>query len=301
MKHLLQKTLLFTLLLLCVASFSFGQITEQPTSYRLMDKGGREISFATMIAQIKEFDVVFFGEMHNCPVTHWLEYRVMEALQKSIDTKLMVGMEMLEWDNQLIIDEFMQGLITEERFLAEARLWHNYATDYAPIVDWAKETKAPLVATNVPRRYANSVKNKGWEVLQLFSKEAQQYMPPLPIPTLFDQDDYQAFEAMAHMAGGDATRGQRMAQAQALKDATMAWRIVRSFDVFPSYKMIHFNGSYHSDNHKGIISFLKGYRSSLKVVTIKAVRQETIDKLDEVYEGLADYFILIPEDMPFSY
>lgn len=48
-------------------------------------------------------------------------------------------MEMFEADTQLKVDEYMAGLISEERFLAETYLWDNYKTDYAPVVKCAKE------------------------------------------------------------------------------------------------------------------------------------------------------------------
>ncbi|MEZ4981018.1 MAG: ChaN family lipoprotein [Saprospiraceae bacterium] len=38
-----------------------------------------------------------------------------------------------------------------------ARLWSNYKTDYAPLVDFAKENDLQFVATNIPRRYASLV------------------------------------------------------------------------------------------------------------------------------------------------
>ena len=95
--------------------------------------------------------------------------------------QLMLGAEMFESDNQLIFDEYMQQKISYDRFEAEARLLDNYRTDYYPVVFFAKEHHIPFIATNIPRRYANIVKNKGFEALDSLSEEAKRYIAPLPI------------------------------------------------------------------------------------------------------------------------
>ena len=48
-----------------------------------------------------------------------------------------MGMEMFESDNQLILDEYLHGQITGDRFEDEARLWPNYSTDYAGLISYA--------------------------------------------------------------------------------------------------------------------------------------------------------------------
>lgn len=47
--------------------------------------------------------------------------------------------------------------------------------------------------------------------------------------------------------------------------------------------------------------YLKEYRPKTTISTIRAVRQEEIDKIDEDYLGLADFYICITEDMNMSY
>ena len=121
-------------------------------AYALFDNSGREITFEELIDRIAPADAVFVGEIHNCPITHWLELEITRALYARHGKRLVMGAEMLESDTQLILDEYMQRLISPERFGAEARLWDNYETDYHPIVFFAKEHGLPFVATNAPRR-----------------------------------------------------------------------------------------------------------------------------------------------------
>ena len=80
-------------------------------------------------------------------------------------------------------------------------------------------------------------------------------MASLPIP--YDsslncyQDILQATQGMPHM-------GANLAQAQAVKDATMAWYILKNAPSDSSI-FLHFNGSYHSENYEGIVWMAKQY------------------------------------------
>ncbi|MBQ9229851.1 MAG: ChaN family lipoprotein [Prevotella sp.] len=284
-----------------IASLILGLSTlwgqETPEAYRLYDAKGNAVSYQKMIQDLALQDVVFVGEMHNCVITHWLELRILLSLYQLHGNQMVIGMEMLEADNQLIIDEYLRDLITTERFETETRLWSNYSTDYEPIVSFAYDHHLPLIATNVPRRYANAVKNHGLEWLDSLSEEAKRYLPPLPIPYKENEQAQEAFGLMAMMGKNKNVNPAWMGQSQALKDATMAWNIARH----QKGKFIHFNGNYHTDSGDGIIPYLRQYRPGVTLKTVYAVRQEDITTLEKDYLGRADYYICVPEDMTTSY
>lgn len=265
-------------------------------AYTLFDNNGMEIGYDKMIKELAESDVVLIGEIHNCVITHWLELEITKSLYAIHGTKLMMGAEMFEADNQLIMDEYMNQIIDYERFEAEARLWPNFSTDYYPFVFFAKEHKIPFIATNVPRRYASIVKNKGLSYLDSLSEESKKYFPPLPIKYDEKKSNNTMFNMM-HMIGKTGTKTEYLTQAQALKDATMGWFIAKSMKS----KFLHFNGNYHSDNREGIIPYLLEYRPKTTIKTICALRQENIHQLDEENKGRADFYICVPEEMTCSY
>lgn len=251
-----------------------------------------------MIKTVSATDVVFFGEIHNCVISHWMELKVLEALTEN-NKKLKIGMEMLEADNQLIIDEYTSSLISSDRFEEECRLWPNYSTDYEPLVYYAKRHHLPVIATNVPRRYASVVKEKGLASLDSLSAEAKRYLPKLPIKYVENKNAQEGFALMGVLGKAKESKPQLMAQAQAIKDATMGWFIAQNLKK--GEQMIHFNGTYHSDARNGIIPYLLEYRPKITISTIRAVRQEEIDKIEKDYLGLADFYICITEDMNMSY
>ena len=279
--------------LLCVTFNSLGQ---EKRAYRLFDAEGKEVEYWDMLKVLKNQDVVFLGEVHNCAIAHWMEYEIVRDLCEAHKDKLTIGLEMLEADNQLILDEYLGGLISSDRFEEEARLWPNYFTDYAAVVGLGREYGLKVVATNVPRRYANMVKNGGFEALEKLSAEAKRYMAPLPIDYIPDEEAAGMF-GMMMMGGGKHADPENMAKAQALKDATMGWFIVQHLKS----KFVHLNGNYHSDFKKGIVTYLSKYRPGLKIATVCSVRQDEIDKLGEENRGRADFYICVPTDMTMTY
>jgi uncharacterized iron-regulated protein len=84
---------------------------------------------------------VFFGELHDNPIAHWLELQVTKDLYTEKGGKLVLGAEMFEADNQVVLDEYLKGIITGKQFETEAKMWQNYATDYKPMVDFAQKTR----------------------------------------------------------------------------------------------------------------------------------------------------------------
>lgn len=284
------------IVMLIMSMTTYAQKT--PEIFRIFDAKGKEVSYEKMIKTVSATDVVFFGEIHNCVISHWMELKVLEALTEN-NNKLKVGMEMLEADNQLIIDEYTSSLISSDRFEEECRLWPNHSTDYEPLVYYAKSHHLPLIATNVPRRYASIVKEKGLAFLDSLSVEAKRYLPKLPIKYVENKNAQEGFALMGLLGKAKKTKPQLMAQAQAIKDATMGWFIAQNLKK--GEQMIHFNGTYHSDARNGIIPYLLEYRPKTTISTIRAVRQEEIDKIEKDYLGLADFYICITEDMNVSY
>ena len=295
-----QKNKFLFLLLVIVAAGSMFVNAQQKTydAYRLYDNNGKAIDYQQMVRQLSKADVVFLGEIHNCAITHWFELRILQSLYLAHGNNLALGMEMFEADNQLILNEYLQGLIFSDRFEEEARLWPNYSTDYAPLVYFAREHHLPVIATEVPRRYAAMVKDRGLKCLDTLSAEAKTFLPPLPIRYVVNEHTEQGFALMRMMGQHKTDSGNsHLSEAQALKDATMAWHIAQHAQK----KVLHVNGNIHSDGQAGIVTYLRQYAPGKKIITVRAMRQEDITRLDETYLGLANYYLCIPEDMSMSY
>lgn len=285
--------------LLIFASLGMLSFRSDKPAYMLYDSEGRKVKYEKMIQAVSDADVVFFGELHDNPIAHWLEYEVTADLYKVAGDRLVQGAEMFEADNQLLLDEYLSAAYEADKFEAEVKLWKNYKTDYKPLVEFARKNKLPFIATNVPRRYASVVSKKGLEALEQLPAEARNYIAPLPI---FYDPEVKSYKDMLEMGGMPGMGGkpnENFPKAQAIKDATMAHFILKNLQ--PGKIFIHYNGSYHSDNYLGIIYYLKRERPDIKVATISTVLQADTASLSAEYTGTADYLIVIPETMTRTY
>ncbi len=261
-------------------------------AYQLFDIKGRKVNFEKVVKASLKTEIVLFGEFHDNPICHWLELE----LAKEIASKkgVILGFEMIEADNQLALNNYLEGKINQKQLDSTARLWPNYKTDYKPLVDFAKINKLPFIATNIPRRYASMVHKKGFEALETLSDEEKAWMATLPMP--YDKN-LPGYTKMMTMMGEHTSPN--MPKAQAAKDATMAYFIFKNLK--PNAVFIHYNGSFHSDNFDGINWYLKKYKSDFKIITIATVEQEQILKLDKEHLKKANFILVVDKDMTKTY
>ncbi|HEV8283458.1 MAG TPA: ChaN family lipoprotein [Chitinophagaceae bacterium] len=279
-------------MLLPALAFVTWMNAQDKPAYILYNAKGKKTSFKKMIKMLQQQDVVLFGEFHNNPIDHWLELEVAKELKQYRD--LVLGAEMFEQDNQQALDLYLKGTISEKGLDSMARLWKNYKTDYAPLVNFANENKIAFAATNIPRRYASLVAKGSFEALDTITALEKSWMAPLPI----DYDStLPGYKNMLNMMPGHS--GSNIPKAQAIKDATMAYFILKYYQ--PGKLMIHYNGAYHSENHEGILWYLRKSRPDLKYATITTVLQKDIHKLLAENKSKADYIICVDEDMTTTY
>ena len=270
-------------------------------SYVIFDKSGSKVSYAQMLRSISGRDVCLFGEMHNDPISHWLELSLEKDLHSLKGGHLVVGAEMWETDNQQVLDEFMKrGLIDESTYEENSHLWPNFS-DYKPIMNYADQNGIRFVATNVPRRYARMVSDFGVEILDSLDAGALKWIAPMPLKVDYNEIIYTYIgESFKQMGSAPMMKKnvQNIVAAQALKDATMAYLISSSMN--PGDYFFHFHGELHSAFHSGIAYYLKQYAPKLKVCTI-SVLQSSDPLKEKINKERADFTIVVPEDMTKTY
>lgn len=283
------KKIVLALLAQMLALMGFSQ---NKPAYVLYDANGKKVSYEKMLKTISKADMLLFGELHNNPIAHWLQLEVTKDLHP--ERKLILGAEMFEADNQEALNKYVAGKIDYKGLDSLARLWNNYKTDYAPLVDFAKKNKLPFIATNIPRKYANLVYREGLETLDNLPDAEKQWIAPLPIEYDANLPGYKNMMAMAQGHGGE-----NLPKAQAIKDATMAHFMMQHYT--PGSLFIHYHGAYHSENYEGILWYLKRKNNKLNYVTITTVLQEDVQKLLAEHKGKADFIICVDKDMTTTY
>lgn len=272
--------------------FTLMTLGQSKPAYVLYTAAGKKADYGKMIDMLSRQDIVLIGEFHNNPISHWMELEITKDCHTKRD--LVLGAEMFEQDNQQVLNQYLAGQLSAKGLDTAARLWKNYATDYAPLVNFAKEQKLVFVASNVPRKYASMVSKGGFEALSNLSDQEKSWLAPLPIA--YDPE-LPGYKNMITMIAGHATPN--MPKAQALKDATMAYFILQNWSAGKLF--IHYNGSYHSDNHDGIVWYLKQANPNLKIATLSTVSQKDLNSLLPEHKNKADFIICVDEDMTTTY
>jgi uncharacterized iron-regulated protein len=284
------KTTFTALLLTFFLGFSLNLQAQNDQAFVIYNSKGKKVSYKKMKKKILQGEYIFFGEYHDNPISHWLQYELLKDLHAQHGTSLKIAFEMLEQDQQMRLNDYMISKISDKEFKDSMRLWPNYKTDYQPIVQYAKENGLFCLASNVPRKYASLLFKKGRVALGTLSEVDKAYMAPLDFVVDSTLSQYAALlEAGQHMGGS------RLMEAQAFKDATMAHFMKlnkRPGDIF-----YHLNGAYHSDFYQGIMWYVQQVEPQAKFVTISTVTQDSIKKMDKEHLGRADFIICVPESM----
>ncbi|WP_421805528.1 ChaN family lipoprotein [Flagellimonas sp.] len=278
--------------LLFVFALSFLTVSAQKAPYVIYNAKGKKVSYKKMLKTLEDKDMVLFGELHNNPIAHWLQYELTADLHTK--RQLILGAEMIEADNQDELNDYLSGKIDYKALDSTARLWNNHKTDYAPLVDFAKDSSLVFVASNVPRRYASMVYRSGFEALDSLPAQEKAWIAPLPIA--YDPE-LPGYKNILEMMGDHGSP--TLVMAQAIKDATMAHFILQNYKEGSLF--LHYNGAYHSNDYEGILWYLQLQRPDLDYGTISTVTQENVHKLEEENKNLADFIICVDQNMTTTY
>lgn len=283
-------------------------------AYRLYKPDGQPATLDDLVGALARTEVVLIGESHDDPGAHALQLDLLRAAYARYGAdgaatrrQVVLSLEMFERDVQLVLDEYLAGLIPEPQFLACSRPWNNYQSDYRPLVEFAKAHQLPVTAANAPRRYVNLVGREGREALTKLSDAARAFLPPLPYGTASAAYEvkFQRLMSDLHGAGGDAgaRRGPdaaRMLDAQSLWDASMAHAVAETLARVPQALVVHINGRFHSEEGLGVPEHLAAYRKGTRMLVVTVVADaadpETFDAAR--YGKLGDFVALSVKPKP---
>lgn len=237
----------------------------------------RFTDFEAMLADVMYADVLFLGEQHDDPLTHRMEIATLDGLARRRSNVVLV-LEMFERDVQRPLDDYLGGRMSETEFLAASRPWPGYRSDYRPLIEFARLWRWPVIAGDVPRRFANLVSRAGLAVLDSLAPAerplvAQQLDCPHDeyyrrfVKTMGEMPSHSGGDKPLTAAEKDAVL-ERIYEAQCLKDETMGESIATAFSSAPPRVLIvHVNGAFHSDYRFGTAARaerrLKGKRVSI--------------------------------------
>jgi len=287
-----------------IALMSFlSPVLAQPSSeWKVIDtRAGKEIRWRDLPGRLKNANAIFVGEQHDDPETHKAEAILLADMHQKVGDKLTLAMEMFERDGQSRLNDYLSGKIDEPDFVKSVRVWPNYATDYRPMIEFAKANKIPVLASNAPQKIVRKVGQGGLtaSLASLSSEEKTQVASFILAP---ESDEYsKRFGGIISAGHGDGeqmepTMIRRFYEAQRLRDDTMGETVARA--LRDGRTVFHVNGSFHSDAALGTASSVLWREPLLtRLAIVKIVPYK--DKIDWApLRQEADYLIFVPDRRP---
>jgi uncharacterized iron-regulated protein len=304
-----------TLILSLFTLFAFKSHNTQLTEahYRIFSvKLGKEVPLSQVVEDMKNADVLIYGEEHNDSVSHYLQAQILTLLYNAFGKNTALSMEMFDRDVQPVMNEYLKGHIREKNFLKDARVWSNYK-DYKPMVEFAKHNGFDVVCANAPSRYTNLAGRKGRNALLELPKSSRAFVAPLPYDTASGNYYNKLMGLMGHspMPKNDTTKskapvmsmgGFNLIHAQSLWDATMAYSIFEYLKANKGKKVFQINGRFHSDEGFAIVTQLKNYNKKIKPIVISSGTDDDFPNINWAkHKHLGDFIIITDPSVPRTY
>jgi len=210
---------------------------------------GHYVNQQQMLSSLVGYPLVYVGELHDNPASHRLQVEILKALQASHPGKVALGMEMFNNEQQVALDRWVAGELSEKEFLRESRWFENWKTDfelYRELLEFARDQQIPVIGLNIPRALGRKVSMTPLDQLDPEVKEQ------LPEMDMSDPYQRQMIEEIfgAHAAGGSMVDS--FFRRQTLWDEAMAEAVANYMQEDPGRHMIIAAGGWHVNYGFGI-------------------------------------------------
>lgn len=180
---------------------------------------GDQISFKELLKDLQTTRVIFVGESHDQIGHHRIQERLLQDLIAE-GREVGIAMEMFARPQQPILDQWIQGLLTEEEFLKKVQWETTWGIDfelYRDILHKARTYRIKVLGLNVQRELVRRVAQNG--IKKLSSEDKRE----LPEMDLTDQRHRAYIKSVyKNHQGGAAEDFENFYEAQSLWDEGMA-------------------------------------------------------------------------------
>jgi uncharacterized iron-regulated protein len=271
-------------------------------------KTGALITPQELVAKLATTRLLLIGEEHTNAECHRVQYQVLQALIKS-GRRVFIGLEMYPYTEQRSLDQWVDGLLTEEGFVRLSRWYDNWGYNWAYYRDiflFARDHHVRMFALNAPREVVAAVRRKGFA--NLTPEEAAHIPKDIDVSNPDHMTFFKATfagdmgNAMAH-GGMNDEMWKAMLSAQATWDATMGFHAVQALKEFGGNDaiMVVLVGSGHVAYGLGIEHQARQWFNGSIASIIPLQVTDNLVPLRTVRASYANFIWGIPEEIDSQY
>lgn len=255
-----------------------------------------KISIEEFTAKIPKGSIVVIGEQHNFLSIQQGQLGLLNSLRK-MDHKVNVGMEFLKYPDQIYVDAYRYGKLSDDEFksLAWGDANFNFYRDQLLFPDI--NTGEKTFAINSPKSLPIAVKTKG---LAGLTEEEKSLLPPnfeLGGPSYKER----FIERMSGHVGSEESMN-RYFEAQSVWDDTMAWKICEAARESDN-TLVVIVGQFHVEYGDGLIARIRSRcEPSKQITTVYQYLFFSDEEIDltpllpsQKYGPISDYLMIVKE------
>ena len=244
------------------------------------------LDWSDVMLHIKKADVVLLGELHDHVIGHAVQLAIVEDVMDRYPGSVL-ALEMLERDEQVLVDDFMEGIVTARSLenLTHSTDWGasgGWGAWYQPILEATKERGGKVVAANAPRRYVRLARTDGYERIDALPQNRRSL---IDYPEELSGGRYRErfWEFAMHDGDAEIVRVDVSSiapddpvlpvfRSQQVWDATMAQSVVNA-DPTLSKKVVLLVGQFHVEYNGGLVQEIKKRNPDLSIVVVSIQRE----------------------------
>jgi len=271
-------------------------------------KTGEQITPDELARRLAGTRLLLLGEEHTNSAFHDVQLRVLQALVRS-GRRVLIGLEMYPYTEQRFLDQWHDGLLTEEGFLRLSRWYDNWGYNwlyYRDIFMLARDHRVPMHAVNTPREVVAAVRKKG--LANLTPEEAAHVPREIDVDNAdhmtFFRTTFEDEQGPVHGAGMGEAMWKNMLSAQCTWDATMGYNAVQALKQVndPKAIMVVLVGSGHVAYGLGIErQARKWFDGAITSLIPVAVTMRTVGPIKSVRASYANFTWGVPEELDSAY
>lgn len=219
---------------------------------------------AAIFAEVKPGSIVILGESHGLAQHRDQHMEVLSGLRGK-GLKVSVGMEFINYPEQIYVDQYLARQLDDQQFLAAAN-WQGFDFQFykQQVLFPSIKDGEMTIALNIPRAITSKISKTGVESL---TADESKMLPP---GFQAGRDSYrERFADIIHVPAGPTF--ERYFLAQSAWDDTMAWTATEFMKAHPDQVLVIVVGEFHAQYGGGLADRILVRAPGTSIVTVSQI------------------------------